>query len=216
MSIFRRVNDILTANINDLVDRFEDPQKMLRQAVREMEKAIAAAVTAAARSIAAQKLLANEIERHRAEAGRWHNRATAAVAAENDDAARRALSRRREHERLIDALEAEHAAAEAAIARLRQRIDAMRAKRAEAGRVLVLLAARQSVAEMVRTFQGPAACLSSSAFDRFDRLRQRVELAEMEAESWLELADEDRHDWPPGAEAEAAAIEAELLSLKTE
>lgn len=219
MSIFQRVNDILTANINDLVDRFEDPQKMLRQAVREMDDAIAAAVTAAARSIAGQKLLSKEIERQHAEAGRWHDRAAAAVAAENDDAARRALARRREHERLINALQAEHDAAETTIVRLRQRIDAMRAKCAEANRALVLLAARQSVAEMVRSFRGPAACPASSAFDRFDRfdrLRRRAELAELEAESLLELAREEGDDWPPDAEAEAAAIEAELLTLKAE
>ena len=59
MGLFRRFGDILSANLNDLVDRFEDPEKMLRQAIREMEQAVASGLNSAAKVVANERLLAN-------------------------------------------------------------------------------------------------------------------------------------------------------------
>src|ERR1700744_3897382 len=113
MTLFRRVHDILTANVNDLVDRFEDPEKMLRQAVREMDEAIAVTTGAAARAIAAQKRLAPEIEIEHDKAAGCQRRAVAAVTAGDDGLARQAVMRRREHEQLAAALEEQRTDAEA-------------------------------------------------------------------------------------------------------
>lgn len=213
MPLIRRINTILTANLNDLVDRFEDPEKMLRQAIREMDDAIAAATSAAARSIAGQKLLDKEIESRHAQAARWQRNAVSAVGARDDERARRALTRRLEQERLAEILEEQRAAAETMIARLRRRIEAMKRKRADARHVLIELAARHCVAQAQRRLGDTFLCDSSAGvFDRFERLRQRVELAEAEAESLLELsADEsltDRDD------EDSEAIEQELTKLK--
>jgi phage shock protein A len=214
MSLFQRVNDILTANLNDLVDRFEDPEKMLRQAVREMDDAIGAATSAAARAIAGQKLLAKEIDSQRAAADCWQRRAVAAVATHDDDAARRALARRREHERLVEVLDEQYAAAQESSVRLRRRIEAMKLKQAEAGRLLIELAARQRVVTAQRRLCSVAdGGVASEVFQRFERLRQRLELADAEIEAFDELtvANERLFD---EADPESAAIEAELLELK--
>ncbi|HVA48473.1 MAG TPA: PspA/IM30 family protein [Pirellulales bacterium] len=214
MTLFGRINDILTANLNDLVDRFEDPEKMLRQAVREMDDTIAAATSAAARSIACEKLLGKEIESQHGQASRWQHRAAAAVSAGDDDHARRALMRRREHERLAGVFEEQRAAAEDASARLRRRIDAMKVKRAEAGRMMVALAARQCVAQAYRRLGAHASGdAGRSVLDRFERLRQRVELVESETEALLELAELDESDGWQDREA-AAEIAVELTALK--
>jgi phage shock protein A len=214
MTLFRRINDILTANLHDLADRFENPEPMLRQAVREMDDAIAAATGAAARAIAGQKLLDKEIESQRAASERWQRNAAAAVASGDDDLARRALTRRRECERLADVLEDQRTAGQASVERLRRRIEAMKIKRAEAGRLLIELTARHSVAQAHRRLCSIAARdPSSEVFRRFDRLRQRAELAEAEAEAMCELAEED--DWISNRDCqETAQIEADLRMLK--
>jgi phage shock protein A len=214
MTLFRRVNDILTANLNDLVDRFEDPEKLLRQALREMDDAIAASTSAAARSIAAKKMLDAEIGTRQAQTARWQRNAAAAVAAGDDGRARRALSRRREQERLVAALEEQSAAAEMTIARLRRRMETMRVKRADAGQMLIELAARQSVVQAHRRLgEGYFCDASNSVVYRFERLRKRVEVAAAEAEALLELAGDDElstdHD-----DEETVAIEMELVELK--
>lgn len=213
MTLFRRINEILTANLHDLVDRIEDPEKMLRQAVRETDDAIALATAAAARAIASERLLAKQIATQRSQASRWQSKAVAEVAAGDDEQARRALVRRREHERLADVLEEQRAAADRATARLRRRIDAMKVKRTEAERMLLALAARLCSAQARRHFDMNAGCGKATALGyRFERLRQRVERAEAETEALLELTDDD---WSLDRDAEEIAeIDAELLALR--
>jgi phage shock protein A len=212
MTLFRRINDILTANLHDLVDRFEDPEKMLRQVVREMDNAVAAATSAAARAIATQKLLLHEIDSQRASAERWRRKAARAADSSDDAEALRALARRRQTERLADSLEKQRDAAQATVSRLRRRIEVMRLKRAEADRLLIELAARQCLAQADRRLAALAPRGVTGDFCyRIDRWRRRVSRAEAEAEALDELVD--------GAAAidddeEFAAIESELIELK--
>ncbi len=79
MRLFRRIGDIIAANLNELVDRFEDPEVMLKQAIREMETMIEDATAAAARAIASERLLARDLSDHEEKARRWHARAEEAV-----------------------------------------------------------------------------------------------------------------------------------------
>ena len=65
MGLFRRFGDIVSANLNDLVNHFEDPEKMLRQAIREMEEAVASALNEAAKVVANEKLLAKQLAENR-------------------------------------------------------------------------------------------------------------------------------------------------------
>lgn len=215
MTIFRRINDLLTANLNDLVDRFENPEKMMRQALREVDDAIAEATSATARSIAGQKLMGKEIESQRGQAARWQRKAAAAVAAGDDDQARRALVRRREHERLLSLLAEQLAASEVAGARLRRRIDALKIKRAEAGRMLVALTARQCLAQAYQSLGDCAfGAATSPVLDRFERFRRRIELAEAESEALFELTADDDGDSAIREGDETAEVEAELVQLK--
>jgi phage shock protein A len=68
MRLFRRIGDIVAANLNDLVDRFEDPEVMLKQALSEMETMIEDATAAAARAIAGERLLARDLASHQEKA----------------------------------------------------------------------------------------------------------------------------------------------------
>jgi len=64
-SIFQRINDVLTANINDLIDRVEDPERMVKQIIREMEAHIAASRDGVLDAMASEKKLLKELEDHR-------------------------------------------------------------------------------------------------------------------------------------------------------
>lgn len=214
MGLFHRINDILAANLNDLVDRFENPEKMLRQALREMEASTAEASSAAARSIAAEKLLAKELAAQREQAALWQSRAASAVAAGDDEAARRALVRRRENDHLAVALADELIAAQALNARLRRQIDALRAKQSETSRKLAALSARHRLAAARRQlFRGARS--STEPIARFARMCRRVELAEVEADALAELELEGNDEWTAlESRHDAAAVESELAELK--
>ena len=79
MGLFQRVGDILSANFNDLIDRFEDPEKMLRQAIREMEALIAETLDGAAQSIATEKLIGKDLASVEQLSKAWQERAAKAV-----------------------------------------------------------------------------------------------------------------------------------------
>ncbi|MEK6261411.1 MAG: PspA/IM30 family protein [Planctomycetota bacterium] len=219
MSLFRRFNDMLTANLNDFVEKFEDPETMLRQAIREMDAALQQSLDAAAKAIASERLLARQIGEQHDGAALWQQKALAAVQRGDDEAARRALARKQEHITLAAALHDQLATATAVAAKLRRQVEAMRVRVDEARRMLVLLIARQRATQARRTLSNGLAGGSprDAGFRRFDRLRERVEQSEAELDAYLELstghsADEDFDD--ANCSSRTNVIETELAELK--
>src|SRR4029077_5255796 len=100
MGLFQRFGDIISANLNDMVDRFEEPEKMLKQAVREMEAAISDAKRETARAMASEKLAAKELAESERQGREWGQRAEQAVRAGDDAMARKALTRKQEHDKV--------------------------------------------------------------------------------------------------------------------
>src|SRR5260221_8509546 len=100
MGLFRRFSDILSANLNEMVERFEAPETMLRQAIREMDAAVARTMEAAARVIADERLLENQMARQREESSGFYRRAQESLLCGDEPAARRALLRRSDREKL--------------------------------------------------------------------------------------------------------------------
>ena len=89
MGMFTRIGDIISANFNELIDKFEDPEKMLKQAVREMESAITQAEHDAAKVLGSEKLLVKELAHNERQSADWDRRAEQAVSAADDGLARR-------------------------------------------------------------------------------------------------------------------------------
>jgi phage shock protein A len=189
MGLFQRIGDIISANLNEMVERFEGPELMLKQAVREMESAIEEARLEAAQAMASSKLAHRRLAEQQRQADDGQRRAEQAVRAGDDPLARQALARRGEALRLVAALTDQAAAADEAAQALRRRLAAMQAKRDEARRRLDVYCARARAADLRARVQsalaaGPA---DPDAFAAFDRLRARVERAEAEAEALREL-----------------------------
>lgn len=221
MGVFSRISDIISANLNDLTEQFEDPEKMLKQAIREMEESIADSTKQTAKAMANEKTLARELERNREEVEQWASRAVAAVEAGDDSLARKALQRKREHESLVAALEDQVASAREGAATLKRQLEGMRAKLAEAKRSLTTLSVRKRAADFRKRVESQAAGLTpeadETAFAKFDRLKAKVEQAEAEAEALAELRAGGKVAAEPIEEdfsAEVADVAAELAELK--
>lgn len=220
MGLFSRISDIISANLNEMIEQFEDPETMLKQAVREMHTSIDQVRQSTAHAVAEQKLLVKELEKNQREAAMWAERAETAVADDNDDLARRALGRKQEHASIAAALEDQLTVTRQTTDSMRRQLDAMQAKLAEAKRRLGTLAARKRAADLrARAAAGPThAAMSTDAFAKFDRMREKVDLAEAQAEAMRELTHDAHADIAPpdmpspgGANAE---VEAELEELK--
>jgi phage shock protein A len=213
MKLFHRVRYILSANLNDLVDRCENPEQMLRQAVRDMETSFTQLMEAAAQAIAHERTLTRQrndqwalVERHLQAAG-------TAVARGDHDAARRALRTKAECERLAERLTEQQQSAVALSNRLRQQVAALRLKLAEARQKLLEVTARARAAAARKKFvirANGVDYLDTAA--NFDRWVARVDASEAETDALLELLG----DVDPVVTNEEfdANIEAELAALQ--
>ena len=189
MGIFTRVSDIVSANLNDIVERFESPETMLCQAIREMDCAIARTMEATAKAIADERLIEHELARHREQSAVLLACARAAVIRSDESAARRALIRRQEHEKLVAALDDQLVRVRSTTGKIRRQLDAMRFRRMEAQRTLHVLIARDRAVAARRELAIHDDCGSDvSGLSRFDRLRRKIERREAETDALIELA----------------------------
>lgn len=219
MGLFKRISDIITANLGELVEGMEDPEKLLKQAVSEMETSIEDATQETAKALAGEKKLQKELAHNQNEAKVWQSRAEKAVEDGNDQAAREALTRKQEHDRLIVALEDQMRAAQQATQTLRHQLDGMKAKLAEAKRNLATLSARQRAADVRKKVLTNAKesdlTVSDEAFAKFERLREKVEQTEAEAEALAELRGVDfGASASRPAASDSSDIDAQLAALK--
>src|SRR5256714_7057507 len=166
-SIFKRITDVITAIIIDLIDRVEDPERMIKQIIREMEDNIRKAKEGVIEAIASEKQLQKDLENHRRQSAEWLKRAEEALQANKEDLARAALARKKEHDNIIKALEPSWEAANNTSERLKTQLRALAAKLEEARRKRSTLVARQRAAEarqhMDRTLTDVQAGLDADA-----------------------------------------------------
>ena len=224
MGLFKRMQDIISANLNEMVDHFEDPELMLREAVDEMEVAVSQSKPEVARAMAFEKMTKKELEENQAQAANWERRAESAIAAGDDDLARKAILRKRECEKIVAALSDQHAAALESSQTLRRQLEAMQAKLADAQRRLGTLIARRKAADvqvrMAEAKMTAGTTLSTDAFEKFERLSRKVSTAEAEAEAMSELAQAQLQMSKDGAVSSPAIcgiddeIEAEMMEMK--
>jgi phage shock protein A len=220
MGIFSRLSDIFVANLHALLDRAEDPERMIAQIIREMEDGLARARRYAASAIAAERHVARELERNIAEAQQWQSRARQALVAGREDLARRALRRKHEHDELILRLRAQREAAWETSEEVRTALRALEARLAEARRKQAALVARHQAAKARRELCAVAAegIPDPATFRaRFDRLEHQLLAFEDEA-----LALGEIHLAGSGLEGEIGdlenerAVSQELHALKQE
>jgi phage shock protein A len=211
MRLIKRISGLLTANLNDLIDHCENPEKMLKQAIREMETALGQLMDGAARAIAHHKLLTRQLHDEQQAIDRHRKLAEAAVERGDDDAARHELRHKSEHQRHADALSRQVTMADALSRRLRNQVAAMRNKLAEARRKLVDVSARSRAVAAQRRFIDnlPDEACPGAAWSNFVSMCARFEQSEAETEALLELLGEPEVTEPLDTE-----IEAELNALK--
>jgi len=213
MTLFRRASDILTANLNEWIERWEDPERMLKQLVRELEQACEVAMEATAKAIANERLLERQREAHRIRVELLQERARDAVVRGDEAAARNALATRLRQETRLSACEVQQQAAARESSRLRRQLDVLRSRLTEAKQTMHVYIARQQLAESRQTLARLTAGLivGNEVWGGFDRMRERVDRADAETTALLELLEEADLDDETSVDR---YVEHELESLK--
>jgi phage shock protein A len=191
MGIFSRLARLITSNLNDLISRSEDPEKMLNQVVLDMNNQLVEAKKQVAASIADEKRLAKQFDQEAANAQEWERKAMLALRAGNEPLAKEALARKREYDELAATLKDQWTKQKTAVEQLKKALRLLNDKIEEAKRKRNVLIARKKRAEAQRAIQETMSGLrDQSAFETFDRMSQKIDQIEAEAEAESDLAEE--------------------------
>ena len=219
MGILERIRTVLKSNINALISKAEDPEKMLTQLVMDMNEQLIEAKKQVAMSIADEKKLERQLLENRGQAEEWERKAMLAVKASKDDLAKEALVRKQEYDGYASSFQKEYDSQHSAVEQLKDALRQLQSKIEEASRKKNLLVARAKRAEAQKQIQQTMGSLSAnSSFDTFDRMAQKVDQIEAEADAMKELAsvtpDQKLEDKFKELESSGATADALLEDLK--
>lgn len=191
MGIFDRLATMIRSNLNDLISRAENPEKMLNQLVLDMRSQLAKAKQQVATAIADEKKLQAQAEQEKKLAEDWEKRAMLAVQEGRDDLAKQALLRHAEHMQNAAQLDETWRKHAAETEQLKNSLRALNDKIEEAKRKKNILIARQRRAEAQRRIQETMSSMSDkSAFETFERMTERIEDTERKALAAAQLSEE--------------------------
>lgn len=220
MGFFSRIATLISSNLNDLINKAEDPEKMLNQIIMDMGKQLIEAKKQVAVAIADEKKLKKQYSAAAKVAEEWQKKAMLAVRAGNDELAKEALMRQKEQQELSNVLKEQWEKQKHASDQLKLALRALNNKIEEAKRKKNVLIARQRRAEAMKNIQETMSGLNdSSAFESFDRMAEKIDQIEAEAEAGAELSEEYSGDVLKSkfAKLEATAgADAALEDLKRE
>jgi phage shock protein A len=188
MGLFGRLGTLIRSNINELINRAEDPEKMLNQVLVDMKGQLVEAKKQVAIAIADEKRIKKQYEQEAAKAAEWERKAMLAVRAGDDGLAKAALGRKTEHDEVAATLRQQWEAQKQSVEQLKQALRGLDNKIEEAKRKRNILVSRQKRAEAQRTINETLSNINStSAFDTFERMSDRVTQIEAEAEATAEI-----------------------------
>ena len=221
MGIFSRLATLIKSNLNDMISKAEDPEKMLNQVITEMTEQLANAKKQVAVSIADSHRLGKTVENEQQQAKEWERKAMMAIRAGNDELAKEALNRKREHDTLATTMGEQWEKQKTAVEQLKNALRALNNKIEEAKRKKNVLIARKKRAEAQKAIHETMAGLKNqSSFETFDRMAQKIDQMEAEADASAEIAEEysgdqlahkfDKLENTAGADDDLAALKQKM------
>ena len=213
MGIFSRFTDIVNSNINALLDKAEDPEKMVRLIIQEMEDTLVEVRSASAKTLANKKEIVNQIAKYESDASDWEAKAELALSKDREDLARAALQEKKKSAEAAEALSKELAIVDEQISKLQDEIGQLQEKLADAKSRQKAIIMRQKTAssrlEVKKTLDSTKV---DNAMGRFEQYERKIEDLESQVEAY-DLGKKTLQD--EFAELEASdKVEDELAALK--
>lgn len=206
MGVFSRFSDIVNSNINALLDKAEDPEKMVRLIIQEMEDTLVEVRSSSAKTIAEKKELQRVINRLQEEVSDWQAKAELALSKERDDLARSALIERQKAADQAEAIAADISLLDEHISKLQDEVSQLQEKLADAkARQKSMLMRQKTVTSRLEVKKTLDSNRINDAMYKFERYEQKIDTLEAQVEAYdlgkktlkdefAELATQDKID----------------------
>ncbi|MBR5681828.1 MAG: PspA/IM30 family protein [Ruminococcus sp.] len=189
MGVFQRLSDLLKANVNDLIDRAEDPEKMVKQIIIDMQTELAKATQNYGKAKASERLAEKKYLDAQKVSADWESKAKAALAKGDQDLAKQALARKvkadedlANYKEMYDSISAQTDA-------IGDQVEVLKSKLEEAKSRQAMLIARSQMADTQKSLAKAAGSFDpNSSFDKFQRMEEKVVRKEAEAAAFTEIA----------------------------
>ncbi len=216
MGIFDRFRRVVKSNLNDMISKAENPEKMLNQLIIDMNEQLIESKKSVASAIADEKKLERQMIQNQQQSEEWEGKARLALKAGKEDLAKEALLRKQEYDNLAGQYKTQFDSQHASVEKLKQSLRQLQQKIEEAQRKKNLLVARAKRAEAQKRIQSTIGSMSdNSAFEAFDRMASRVDQIEAEADAMQEIEDmsgsEEKDLDKQFAQLESSSSSADLL-----
>ena len=188
MGLFSRFKRAVKSNINDMISKAENPEKMLNQLIVEMNEQLIESKKTVAAAIADEKKLERQMAMNNEQAAEWERKAMLAVKSGEDNMAKEALLRKQEYDNTARQYQSQWQAQAESVEQLKGALRQLQQKIEEAQRKKNLLIARAKRAEAQKRMQSTMSSMAdTSAFEVFDRMSEKVEQIEAEVDAMREI-----------------------------
>ena len=213
MGIFSRFTDIVNSNINALLDKAEDPEKMVRLIIQEMEDTLVEVRSASAKTLANKKEIVNQIAKYESDASDWEAKAELALSKDREDLARAALQEKKKSAEAAEALSKELAIVDEQISKLQDEIGQLQEKLADAkSRQKAIIMRQKTASSRLEEKKTLDSTKVDNAMGRFEQYERKIDDLESQVEAY-DLGKKTLQD--EFAELEASdKVEDELAALK--
>lgn len=189
MGIFSRIGDIFKANINDMIDRAEDPEKVVKQIILDLQKEVSQATQALGKAMASERIAKRQYDDAVKTSADWEMKAKSALNAGEVDLAKKALSNKVKADESVKQYQQMYEQISAQTAQVREQVEALKAKLEEAKSRQAMLVARSQMAKTQKSLAQSVGGLDSySALDKFNRMEEKVTRQEAEAQAFTEMS----------------------------
>jgi len=214
MGMFSRFTDIINANLNNMLDKAEDPEKMVKLIIQEMEETLVEVRSTAAKNIAEKKTLMRQIASLESSTKNWHEKAELAISKDRDDLAKAALNEKQKCFTQVSELQHELAQLDVFLSAVQEDGQRLQDKLQEAKRKQEAFTLRQESAEVRLKVRERAIVYNiDEAMSKFERYQQKIDRVEAELESYDFTANKDLNSQFRDLETDEN-IEQELAELK--
>ena len=176
MSIFQRLSDLLKANVNDMIDKAEDPEKMVKQIILDMDKQMVESTQALGKAMASERQIKKQYDDAAAKSKSWEDKAKMAITAGDQELAKKALAEKVKVDANVAQFQKMYETVSAQTATIRDQVEALKAKLEEAKSRQLMLIARSKMADTQKDLAKSLGGIdSSNAFKKNNKIKIKKE-----------------------------------------